>query len=154
MKIDPESWPAFKASRRMARSAGRVSLRVAGKPGGTAAYFRYDHTPFSRTRTKGPCGPEKNSIQVGRPPEERESEPESLDLFHLGPGARVLPNKQIPRPIDYRATSSGVNGLPGPAILISKGPWGIGISTVLGEVSQQAFILDKETGDLSGTPRR
>lgn len=59
-----------------------------------------------------------------------------------------------PDPSITPLTSSGVNGLPGPAILVSKGPWDIGISTAIGLVSQQAFILDKETGDLSGTPRQ
>lgn len=57
-----------------------------------------------------------------------------------------------PDPSIAPLSSSGVNGMPGPAMLVSKGPWDIGISNAIGQVSQQAFILDKETGDLSGVP--
>ena len=58
-----------------------------------------------------------------------------------------------PDPSITALTSSGVNGLPGPAILVSKGPWDIRISTAIGQASERAFILNQETGDLSGTPR-
>jgi hypothetical protein len=46
-------------------------------------------------------------------------------------------------------TSAGINGLPGPMILVSHGAWDIDVSTQAGRPPLRAFVLDKESGQLS-----